>query len=274
MNGGDSLCKTCDNSIGKNNGKYPLGRIEERMSGDIMKFKANNGKLVSSFGDVIKRLQISRNDVEKYANEQGITIPESQFAETKKKRGRPRKEVSTYDTDNEDDPNTESTKANNVNESNTEVVEKQQIVKRGRGRPKKDKKIISTKTIQNNYISELFKEAQNKIPDEINNNREKNNDANFSGNESSSDESSSDESSSDESSSDESSSDESSSDDDCGGTTDSGDDVEQINVVCVTFNGKQYLKSVEDNLMYDKETEEHVGFWKNGVLEKKYNSSK
>ena len=245
MNNDDNLCKTCDNLISKNSGKYPIGKIEDRMLGDPMKFKSNSGKMVTSFGDVIKKLQISRKDAEKFASEQGLVIPESQFVESKKKRGRPRKEVSTYDTDNDEQSENDSINKNN---NKSENINTPPVVKRGRGRPKKDKKIIVTKTTQNDYISELYKEAENKFPDCCGDNN----------NESNNDKSSIDESSSDESSSDESSSDEE--------HDDSDSDIEQIDVVCVTFDKKQYLKSVEDNLIYDRETEEHVGYWKDNKI--------
>ena len=252
-NSDNELCKTCSVSLTNNDNKYPIGRIEDRFRGDPMKYVSNSGKLVTSFGDVIKKLQISRKDAEKYAIEQGVVIPEAQFIETKRKRGRPRKEVSTYDTDNEDQ-NDEIN--DNIGVSNSNVVAEQTVVKRGRGRPKKDKKTISTKTIQNNYISELLQEAHKKFPD-------KNNDD---GDDKSSDDSSSDDSGSDDSSSDDSSSDDSGSDDSNSDDSDSDDEIEQIRCVSITFKGKQYIKSLEDNLVYDRETEEHVGCWKNETI--------
>jgi hypothetical protein len=271
VNSKDELCQTCSNIINKNNGKYPLGRIEERMSGNPLKFKANNGKLVSTFGDVIKKLQISKEDVTKYAIKQGVKIPEFQFIETKKKRGRPRKETSIYDTDNEEIIEFET----NIDEAKNENV-KTSLVKRGRGRPKKDKKVIITKTIQDDYISDLYKKAETKFPDETNknNNKFENMDCGHENvcDDSSSDDSSSDDNSSVDSSSDDSSSDDSSSDDsssdneDNDSDDDSDDEIEQIKVVGVTFNGKEYLKSLQDDLIYDRETEEHVGSWKDNKI--------
>jgi len=270
----NELCKTCSNSLSNNGNKYPIGRIEDRFRGEPMKFVSNSGKLVTSFGDVIKKLQISRKDIDEYAVEQGVIIPEVQFIETKRKRGRPRKEVSTYDTDNEDQIDETN---DNVTVSNSNVVTEQTIVKRGRGRPKKDKKTISIKTIQNNYISDLLRVAQKKFPEKNNDDNNDDGDGDDGNNydsggddsssdDSSSDDSSSDDSGSDDSSSDDSSSHDSSSDDSSSDDSGSDDEVEQIQCVSILFKGKQYIKSLEDNLIYDRETEEHIGCWKNDTI--------
>ena len=117
------VCKTClkqcENS---QNNKPTYGFIQERIDKgeDFVDCK---GKKPICYANIMEKLQISIQQARTAATEAGLEIPESQFILEKKTRGRPRKNIAVPDTPSECDS--------------------EEPVKRGRGRPKKDKKIIN-----------------------------------------------------------------------------------------------------------------------------------
>ena len=126
---GYNICKTCMKQI-EEKGEITYGYIQERIEmGED--FRDKNGKKPVNYGNVMEKLNISREEVEKEALRLGIKISEDHFEVKKSKRGRPaKKTTAVVDTSSEDGD----------------------IPKRGRGRPKKEKKAVCSSTI--NSISE------------------------------------------------------------------------------------------------------------------------
>lgn len=131
------LCKTCEKQIEKNsNGKPTYGYISDRVKlGN--KFRDPKGKTPVQYGNIMEKLNISREDAEKEATKQGVIIPEDQFEVKKAQRGRPKKDTTTVDTSGSDE----------------------EPQKKTRGRPKKDKQVVSANTGEN-LIKELVTRAQ------------------------------------------------------------------------------------------------------------------
>lgn len=120
---GYNICKTCMKQI-EEKGELTYGYIQERIEkGED--FTDKNGKKPVNYGNVMEKLNISREDVEKEALRLGIKISEHHFEVKKSKRGRPpKKTTAVVDTSSEDGD----------------------IPKRKRGRPKKEKKAVSSST--------------------------------------------------------------------------------------------------------------------------------
>jgi len=119
--GGD-YCTTCQNQANKNaNGLPTYGRIEGRGSAG---WRTPGGKQPVEYGNVMEKLNITRETATQEAAKLGLTIPEEQFAKREAQRGRPAKKkgAATSDTESEDGKPKE---------------------KKKRGRPKKDKKVVS-----------------------------------------------------------------------------------------------------------------------------------
>lgn len=131
---GYNLCKTCVKQTEKNsNGKPTYGYIQDRIElGED--YKDGKGKSPIAYGNIMEKLNISRKDVEEEANRLGIKIDESIFAVKKSQRGRPKKSTDIVDT----------------------ASESSEPVKRGRGRPKKEKKTVTedSSDILKNLITE------------------------------------------------------------------------------------------------------------------------
>lgn len=143
------LCETCLKQMEKNsNGKPRYGYIDERIElGE--NYKDENGKKPIAYGNVMEKLNISRNEVEEEAKRLGIKLDEKIFEVKKCQRGRPKKAVDVVDTESEcSEP-----------------------VKRGRGRPKKEEKPINEdssdilKTLVNevNNSSDILKTQVNEV---------------------------------------------------------------------------------------------------------------
>lgn len=131
------VCKTCYKQIEKNsNGKATYGYIDERIElGE--KFRDPKGKAPVRYGNIMEKLNIRREDAEKEAMKQGLTIPEEEFEIKKVQRGRPKKDTTAPDTSgSEDEPQ-----------------------KKARGRPKKDKQVVSGSAGEE-LIKELVNKAQ------------------------------------------------------------------------------------------------------------------
>ena len=119
--GDETLCKTCDNQAKKNGNNLPTyGTIDMRMSVGTMDYVSPHGKKPVSYSKVMKKLNLSMEEVEAEAKKRNIVIGEEHFDETDTKRGRPKKEVK-------------------------EVKEVKEAV-RPKGRPKKEEKVVEIKS--------------------------------------------------------------------------------------------------------------------------------
>ena len=130
-------CENCVKLIEKNGGECPYGNVNDRMSCGLLEYVDPKGKKVVAYSNVMRKLNISREEAEKEALRLNITIPECHFEESKGKRGRPKKEK-------------------DVNE-----VEKE---KKKRGRPKKVKEKVSN-SVGEELIASLL--DQTLIEDEV-----------------------------------------------------------------------------------------------------------
>ncbi len=134
---GEKYCKTCARQAEKTaNGKPTYGDIQDRMERPGLDYRDTKGKQVIPYGSVMEKLNISKEEAIKEADKMGWTIPEEQFDVPKKKgRGRPKKDASASDTDDE----TPKPKAK-------------------RGRPKKVQEAVET----DDLISKLVKKVVDK----------------------------------------------------------------------------------------------------------------
>lgn len=120
------VCSTCSKQQEKNsNGEPTYGYITRRLEeGGNYRVK---GKSPVNYGNVMEKLNISKEEAVKAAAAQGWTIPEEQFEVKRATRGRPKKDATAVDT------------ASEISEEDLPQTEKKQ-----RGRPKKDKKVVSS----------------------------------------------------------------------------------------------------------------------------------
>ena len=135
------FCKVCYNQTQKNSSAKPTyGVISDRLVGDICDYRDPRGKKVVNYGNIMEKLNISKEMAEQEAQKQGVIIPELQFQVIRNQRGRPKKnkEVSVDDTDSEKSVPQE---------------------KKPRGRPKKEQKEIKANDSDHNIIASLLAEA-------------------------------------------------------------------------------------------------------------------
>ena len=140
-----NVCKTCYKQIEKNSDNKPTyGYIMDRVKlGD--KFRDPKGKSPVKYGNIMEKLNITREQAEKEAEKYGLTIPEEEFEIKKVQRGRPKKDTVAVDTSgSEDEP-----------------------IKKSRGRPKKEKKVVST-NVGEDLIKDLVSKSNEK-PEKIEN---------------------------------------------------------------------------------------------------------
>ena len=116
-------CKTCAKSGYSND-------IRARLSGE---WSPPKGKIVN-YGNVMEKLNITREVAVAEAAKLGLTIPEEQFTVVKGRRGRPKSDAATSSSDDEKP-------------------------KKPRGRPKKSKKVIDS-SAGDDLISQLCAAAQ------------------------------------------------------------------------------------------------------------------
>jgi hypothetical protein len=88
---GSELCRICKNQEEKK-GKPTFGYIDDRLKYELMEYKDEKGKKVVSYGEVLKKLGISKEDAEKEAKKYGVEIPEDQYEIKEQQGGRPNKE--------------------------------------------------------------------------------------------------------------------------------------------------------------------------------------
>jgi len=129
----DGYCKTCNNAVTKS-GHPTYGTISDRMKGIALDFRDPKGKQVVPYGNVMNKLNISREMAEATAKKTNQKIPEEEFALKTTQRGRPKKKM-----------NSES--------SDSSTAKK-------RGRPRKDKKIVSNMAPGDDLIANLVAMAR------------------------------------------------------------------------------------------------------------------
>ena len=117
------LCSTCSNQANKNSNNEPTyGFITKRVE-QSNNFRDPKGKAPVNYGNIMEKLNITREEAIEVAKGQGLTIPEDQFLIKKATRGRPKKDTA-------DDTASES----------SEII----TTEKKRGRPRKDKQVISS----------------------------------------------------------------------------------------------------------------------------------
>jgi len=124
----DKFCKTCQNSADKNDGIPEYGTIEERKAVDIFDYVDPKGRKPISYLKIMKKLNLTQEDVLAEAERLNIVIDERHFEEEEEdvkesKRGRPK-------------------------------LEKAVVAKGAKGRPKKTKKVVEVK--DDNEAVDLF----------------------------------------------------------------------------------------------------------------------
>lgn len=119
--GSNDYCGSCVKLMEKNGGSLPYGSVDDRLKCGILDYVDPKGKGTVPFANVMKKLNISKEEALKEAEKLGWTIPECHFEEKKGKRGRPKKDTSADDT------------ASECSEGE----------KKKRGRPKKNKEVVS-----------------------------------------------------------------------------------------------------------------------------------
>ena len=124
-----TFCKTCLNQGTKNGSNKPnSGTVDDRLCQPIMNYRdKKSGKTPTPWCQVIKKLNISMDEAINQAKEMNITISPEQLADSEKKRGRPKKNITNVsDTDSEE---------GGVGDVSP---------KKKRGRPKKEQKPMET----------------------------------------------------------------------------------------------------------------------------------
>ncbi len=125
-------CVVCVKEYSKK-GEHRYGTVEERKASGIMEYKDPRGKGVVRYTEIMKKLNLTKEEVLSEAKRQGVEVAECHFEEKSVKRGRPRKEK--------------------------EVVGE----KKKRGRPKKEKEMVSNKAGED-LIASLLNESKREDP--------------------------------------------------------------------------------------------------------------
>ena len=149
------FCKICSNQAKKNpSGQPTYGIIQDRLKVNALEFRDPKGKQVVPYGNVMEKLNITKENAIAAANKLGLTIAEEQFEVKKTKRGRPRKDTSTSDTESEASVAPVASVASVASEP------------KKRGRPKKDKQIVSSMAPGDDLIAALVAKAKETTPKE------------------------------------------------------------------------------------------------------------
>ena len=131
-------CKTCSRQgEKKGTGKPTYGTIQERAKAG-KDYRDPKGKAAVRYANVMEKLGITKEEAIEAAREQGLVIPEEELELKVVKRGRPKKSVAVSDTDSEASVATQ----------------------KKRGRPRKDKTIVSELATGDDLIAGLIKEAK------------------------------------------------------------------------------------------------------------------
>ena len=99
--GDTKFCKTCNKQAAANaTGKPTYGTIQDRIATGA-NYKDPKGKSPVNYGNVMDKLDITRETAMAEAEKYGMVIPEEQFAVIKRKQGRPKTKTTTSDTESE-----------------------------------------------------------------------------------------------------------------------------------------------------------------------------
>lgn len=82
--GENKFCAVCEK------GKLKYGTIDDRMSACIMDYKDPSGKSPVHYGKIMKKLKLTREDVQEESIRMGKVLPSVHFEEQEEKRGRPK----------------------------------------------------------------------------------------------------------------------------------------------------------------------------------------
>ena len=138
---GGEYCKTCQKQAdGNASGKPTYGTVADRLAAPLMEYRDPKGKQSVPYAVVMAKLGITREKAVEEARKIGVELPDEVFEERIVKRGRPKKDATASDTDSD--------------ASQTS----QDSVKKGRGRPKKEKKVVES-TSSDDLISALVARA-------------------------------------------------------------------------------------------------------------------
>lgn len=143
----EKYCEPCRKLVDKNGGIAPYGTVEDRLKCDILEYKDPKGKQTIPYANVMKKLNINKEEALKEAEKLGWSIPECHFELKSSKRGRPKKDTSAEDTESE---------------GGSESGEKKK-----RGRPKKEKEVV-TANVGEDLIASLIQESQEEKIEEKN----------------------------------------------------------------------------------------------------------
>jgi hypothetical protein len=135
LSGESKYCVGCVKEYSKK-GEHRYGTVEERKVKGIMEYKDPRGKGVVRYTEIMKKLNLTKEEVLSEAKRRGVEVAECHFEEKSAKRGRPRKEK--------------------------EVVGE----KKKRGRPKKEKEMVSNKAGED-LIASLLNESKAEREDPI-----------------------------------------------------------------------------------------------------------
>lgn len=128
-------CKTCKRSSEKNGGIPKYGSIEERKKSPLSSYKPEKAKGAVRYLDVLKEHNITREEMEKYAESIGVTISDEiwndDFVRIHPGKGRKKKEGSNSKKEN---------KSGKKKRGRPKKVKEESSPKKKRGRPKKEKK--------------------------------------------------------------------------------------------------------------------------------------
>ena len=131
--GDDKLCKTCDNQASKNsNGLPKFGTIEMRMACGIFEYVAPNGKSPAAYSKVMKKLNLSMEQVAEEATKRGMVLDEGHFAEVVESKPKAK--------------------------AKAEKVETEKV--KGKGRPKKAEKVVELVEPTDDLFASLMASSQ------------------------------------------------------------------------------------------------------------------
>lgn len=132
---GVEKCRSCEKECMKK-GEKRYGTIEERKKIGILEYKDPRGKGVVRYIEIMKKLNLTKEEVLEEGKRQGVIVAECHFEEKSVKRGRPKKEK--------------------------EIVSE----KKKRGRPRKEKEMVSNKAGED-LIASLLNENKVEREDDV-----------------------------------------------------------------------------------------------------------
>ena len=128
----EGLCKSCELQASKNaDGKPDSGRVEDRVAVGLYEYKDSKGKSPIAYTKIMKKLNLSKDEIVAEADRLGVKIPEEHFevCVSEGKRGRPK----------------------------SDKVDKE--LKGAKGRPKKTKKVMELDGDDDDLFSALVAKA-------------------------------------------------------------------------------------------------------------------